>query len=178
MFRHDFAISKCAPHHGESNSTHPKFRCAVSKCAPRHSEIDSKRPKRAEGALRAQNAHRATMRATRPAQSAQRAHFAISNCEPRHSESDSTNPKRAKGSLCDLKMCTARRPERFDPPKVRRGLTLQSPNAHHATARATRPIKVRARHEICTQAGKYCASHEICTKSSELRLSLKMSLQC
>ena len=90
----------------------------------------------------AQNAHRATARATRLAQSAQRVHFAISKCEPRRSESDSTRPKRAKGSLCDLKMCTAPQRERFNPPKVRRGFTLQSPNAHHAASRATRPLKV------------------------------------
>ena len=79
--------------------------------------------------VRFQNAHRATARSirpmTRPAQSAQRVRFAISKCEPRHSESDSTNPKPAEGSVCDLKMC-AEPPQReqFDPPKVRRGLTL------------------------------------------------------
>ena len=46
------------------------------------------------------NAHRATARAIRPTQSAQRVRFACSKCAPHHSESDSTHPKCAEGSLC------------------------------------------------------------------------------
>ena len=75
---------------------------------------------------------------SRPTQGVQKVHFALSKCEPRHSERDSTHPKCAERSLCDFSMCTAPQRERFNPPTVRRGFTLRSPNVHHATARATR----------------------------------------
>ena len=135
----------------------------------------------------AQNARRTTATAIRPAQSAQRAHFAFSNRAPRHSESDSTHPKRADGSLCIFKMRTVPQRERCDPPKVRRGLTLPFQNTHRATARAIRPTQsaqkvhftfasATARAIGPTQmlrllrhARKYCACHEICTKSSKVR---------
>ena len=58
---------------------------------------------------------RATARAVRPTQSAQRVHFAFSTCAPRHSESDLTHPKCAEGPLSS-----------FNAPNVRRGFTLQN----------------------------------------------------
>ena len=61
--------------------------------------------------------HRATARATRPAQGAQRVRFPFS------------------------KMCTAPQSERFDPPKARKGFTLHFQNARRATARAIRPTQ-------------------------------------
>ena len=117
--------------------------CDLNMCtAPQRDRFDPLKVRRG-CALRAQNAHRATARATRPAQSSQRVHFAISQCEPRRSESDSTHPKHAKGSHCDLKMCTAPQRERFDPTKVRGSrVHFAISKSHHATARVTRPIKV------------------------------------
>ena len=69
-----------------------RVRCAISKCAPCHGESDPTRPKCSEGSLkrerfdapkarrrftlRAKKVHRATARAIRPAQSAQRVHLA------------------------------------------------------------------------------------------------------
>ena len=45
VFCHDFAISKCAAHHSESDSTPAKFHCAISKCctAPQRDQNTSKR---------------------------------------------------------------------------------------------------------------------------------------
>ena len=169
MLRHDFAISQTV------------LRATVKAIQP------TQNAQRVQ--LRSQNAHRATARATRLAQSAQTVQFAISKCAPRHGESDPTRPKRADGSVCDLKMRTAPQRERFDQPKVRRRLSLRSPNAHRATGRATRPIKVlrlpRNLHESTAPATKSarkalkcCACHEMCTNSSKvLRLSRKMTLQ-
>ena len=70
----------------------------MSRRASHHNSVTSPtHPKSAEGSLCDLKTRTATARATRPAQSAQRVHFAISKCEPRR---DSTHPKRAKGSLC------------------------------------------------------------------------------
>ena len=63
---------------------------------------------------RSQHVHRATARAIRPTQSAQRVYFAGSKREPRNSENDSTHPKRAEGSPC-VRKGAAPQPERFDP---------------------------------------------------------------
>ena len=111
--------------------------CDLNMCtAPQRDRFDPPKVRRGI-ALRSQNAHRATARASRPTQSAQMVHFARSTCAPRHSESDSTHPKCAEGSLRFLKMCTAPQRERFDPPKVRRGFASRSQHVHRATARAT-----------------------------------------
>ena len=93
---------------------------------------------------RSQNVHRATARAIRPTQSAQRVHFLFSKvctapqrercdppkvrrgftlhslCAPRHSESDWDHPKCANGSLCIFNKCTAPQREQVDPSKVLR----------------------------------------------------------
>ena len=110
------------------------------RAAPQREQFDP--PKARRGfASRAQNAHRTTVRAIRPTQSAQRVHFAFSKRAPRHSESDSTHPKCAEGSLCIFKMCAAPQRKRCDPPSVRRGFTLHFQNMHRATARAIRPTQ-------------------------------------
>ena len=108
VFRHDFAISKCAPGHGESDSL-----CDLKmRTAPQRDRFDP--PK---FALRSQTAHRATARATRLAQSAQRVHFAISKCPKSargftlrspnahcHSESDSTHQSAAPATKSTRKL--------------------------------------------------------------------------
>ena len=155
MFRHDFAISKCA-----AKAIQPIRGFAVDlrmRAVPQRDRFDPPKVRR-WFTLRAQNAHRATARASRPAQSAQRVHFAISRCEPRHSESDLTHPKRTKGSQ-KVHRATARA---IRPAKARRGFTLQSPNAHHAAARALRLPR------LLHASWKHCACHEICTKSSKV----------
>ena len=114
-----FACSKCAPRHSESDLTHPKcaegsFRVLKMRTAPQRERFDP--PKVRKGfALRSQNArrataislsqsdalatkptpsaHRATARAIRPTQSAQRVRFARSKCAPRHSDSNLAESK-------------------------------------------------------------------------------------
>ena len=165
VYRHDFAISKCAPHHGKSNSTHPKCAevslCDLKMCtAPQRDRFDPPKVRRGF-TLQAQNVLRSTAKAIQPIQSAQRVHFAISTCAPRHSESDST---------------------------VHFAVSKCAPRA----ARSTRPLKVlrvpqnvrsswkvlRLPQNMNQKALKCCASHEICTNSSKvLRLSRKLALQ-
>ena len=135
------------------------------------------------------NARRATARAIGPTQSAQRVRLACSKCAPRHSQSDSTRPKCAEGSLRVLKMRAAPQRERCDPPKVRRGFTSRSQNAHRATARAIRLIQSDVPATKSTprrqstgpamkfQAPKCRACHKLkATHSKVLRLSHKGSL--
>ena len=128
-----FALSKCAPHHNMSNSTHPM--CAeCSKCAPRHSESNLT-PKCAEGSLRMlttrappqrerldppkvrrrfaslwQNVRRATARAISLSQSDALA----TKSTPRRTQNAHRTTTRAipEGSLRVLKMCTAPQLER------------------------------------------------------------------
>ena len=98
-----------------------------------------------------QNVHHATARAIRPAQSAERVHFAFSKCAPRHSESDLIHPKCAD-------------------------FAFSKSAPRHSESDSTHPKRC-ACHDISAQARKYCACHEICTKSSKvLRLPRNQNL--
>ena len=88
--------------------------CLQTRTTPQRERFDP--PKARRGfALRAQNVHRATVRAIRPTRCAQ--------------------------GLRMLKMRTAPQRERFDPPKVRRWFASHAQNVHRATARAIRPTQ-------------------------------------
>ena len=177
MFRHDFAISKCAPR--PAKATQPVSSCHIHHihrhasghvfghvlchlCRSNSGHVSCQR------VHFARSTHRGTARAIRPTQSAKRVHFACSKRAPRHSDSNLTRPKCAEGSRRLLKMCTVPQRERFDPPKVRKGFASRSQNVHRATARAiSRSQSDVPATSIYTQAPKYCACHEIRTKSSK-----------
>ena len=184
VFRHDLAISKCAPRPAKAiQPTQKGSLCDLNMCtAPQRDRFDPPKVRR-RFALRSQNAHRATARAIRPTQSAQKVHFACSKCAPRHSGSDLTRM---------LKMRAAPQRERVDPPKVRRGFASPSQNAHRTTARAISvsqsdvpATKSTPRCQSTAPATKFArkapkcrACHEIQPKRSKvLRLSRKASLQ-
>ena len=180
----------------QNDSARPKHTegslCDLNMCTtPQRDQFDPPKQSAQRFALRSQNAHRATARATRPAQSAQRVQFAISKCEPRHSERFDTPKARSEVRFACLRR-TPPQPERFDLPKARRRFTLRAENAHRATARATRPNESAApatksarklesaapATKSARKALKCCAFHEICTKSSKvLRLSRKIASQ-
>ena len=126
------------------------------------------------------NEHRATARAIRPTQSAQRVDFASSECAPRRSQSDSTHPKCAGGSLRMLKMRTA--PQRERPtqsaqrvhfafskcaphhsesdsihPKCAESSLCIFKTVHRATTRAMRPTQ--SAHRVHFACSKYAPRH-------------------
>ena len=113
--------------------------------------------------LRAQHAQRATARAIRPAQSAQRVRFACSKCAPRHSESDLT-PKVRRGFASHAQ-------------NARRATARASPsqNVHRATARAIRPTqsaqRVRFAFSKCAPRRSLSQFDAPATKSTHRRQS-------